>query len=133
MSTEPDTSRPGWKARTIFGMIGIATAISFFSMGSTRTLIAGLALLGLPLHGSDHPPTIAPLAQAGTQTVNDDVHDAWQLHHHGADWDEIGTEIGCSPTTAQTFAAATRSAPTTPQPKSKTRCSDTTPAGPLIA
>lgn len=50
MTTEKDTSRPGWKARTIFGIIGLATAISFFTMGSARTLIAGIALLCLALY-----------------------------------------------------------------------------------
>jgi len=38
--------------------------------------------------------------------MNDDEHDAWQLHHHGARWEDIGTEMGCSPTAAQTLAAA---------------------------
>ncbi len=38
--------------------------------------------------------------------MSDDEHDAWQLHHHGASWEDIGTEMGCSPTTAQTLAAA---------------------------
>ncbi|GCB59512.1 MULTISPECIES: hypothetical protein [Rhodococcus erythropolis group] len=37
---------------------------------------------------------------------HDDEHDAWQLHHHGASWEDIGIEMGCSPTTAQTLAAA---------------------------
>ncbi|QXC46876.1 ISL3 family transposase (plasmid) [Rhodococcus qingshengii] len=46
------------------------------------------------------------LEQTGTQNMNDDERDAWQLHHHGVDWDEIGTEMGCSPTAAQTLAAA---------------------------
>ncbi|MCJ0949962.1 hypothetical protein MTX37_28990 [Rhodococcus sp. ARC_M8] len=38
--------------------------------------------------------------------MSDDEHDAWQLHHHGASWEDIGTDMGCSPTTAQTLAAA---------------------------
>ncbi|MFD9683896.1 hypothetical protein ACFWAD_28750 [Rhodococcus sp. NPDC059969] len=38
--------------------------------------------------------------------MSDDEHDAWQLHHHGASWDDIGTEMGCSPTTARTLATA---------------------------
>ena len=39
--------------------------------------------------------------------MSDDERDAWQLHHrHGASWEDIGTEMGCSPTTAQTLAAA---------------------------
>ncbi|MFF1555490.1 hypothetical protein ACFVX3_31155 [Rhodococcus erythropolis] len=38
--------------------------------------------------------------------MNDDEHDAWQLHHHGASWEDIGMEMGCSPTTAQTLATA---------------------------
>ena len=37
---------------------------------------------------------------------HDDEHDAWQLHHHGASWEDIGTDMGCSPSTAQTLAAA---------------------------
>ncbi|WP_435369475.1 DnaB-like helicase N-terminal domain-containing protein [Rhodococcus erythropolis] len=59
----------------------------------------------LQLPESVQTPKVA-LEQTGTQNMNDDEHDAWQLHHHGADWDEIGTEMGCSPTTAQTLAAA---------------------------
>jgi len=38
--------------------------------------------------------------------MSDDEHDAWQLHHHGASWEDIGTEMGCSQATAQTLAAA---------------------------
>lgn len=40
-----DTSKPGWVARTIFGTIGLAAAISFLTMGSTRTTIAGMGLI----------------------------------------------------------------------------------------
>ncbi len=65
--------------------------------------------------------------------MNDDERDAWQLHHHGADWDEIGTEMGCSPTTAQTLAAAYEKRTDNAAAKPKTHCSDTTPAGPLTA
>ncbi|MFD6517102.1 hypothetical protein [Rhodococcus sp. NPDC060176] len=45
--TEPvkDTSKPGWIARTVFGTIGLAAAISFLTMGSTRTTIAGIGLI----------------------------------------------------------------------------------------
>lgn len=38
--------------------------------------------------------------------MNDDEHDAWLLHHHGASWEDIGTDMGCSPAAAQTLAAA---------------------------
>ncbi|MBY6389296.1 hypothetical protein HG717_36140 (plasmid) [Rhodococcus erythropolis] len=38
--------------------------------------------------------------------LDDDEHDAWLLHHRGASWEDIGTEMGCSPTTAQTLATA---------------------------
>ena len=40
-----DTSKPGWVARIIFGTIGLAAAISFLTMGSTRTTIAGMGLI----------------------------------------------------------------------------------------
>jgi len=38
--------------------------------------------------------------------MNEDEHDAWQLHHRGASEEAIGTEMGRNPTTAQTLAAA---------------------------
>jgi len=40
-----DTSKPGWVARTIFGTVGLAAAISFLTMGSSRTTIAGIGLI----------------------------------------------------------------------------------------
>ncbi len=27
---------------------------------------------------------------------HDDEHDAWQLHHHGASWEDIGIEMGAA-------------------------------------
>lgn len=39
------TSKPGWIARTIFGIVALAAAINFLTMGSTRTIIAGAALI----------------------------------------------------------------------------------------
>jgi len=38
--------------------------------------------------------------------MNDDEHDAWQLHHHGSTWEEVGTEMGCSPAAARSLATA---------------------------
>ena len=37
--------------------------------------------------------------------MNDDEHDAWQLHHHGSSWEDIGTDRGCSPAAARSLAA----------------------------
>ncbi|MBS2993038.1 hypothetical protein AC1659_27465 [Rhodococcus erythropolis] len=37
--------------------------------------------------------------------MNDDEHDAWQLHHHGSSWEDIGTDMGCSPAAARSLAA----------------------------
>ena len=37
--------------------------------------------------------------------TTDDERDAWQMHSDGASWDQIGIEMGCSSTTAQTLAA----------------------------
>lgn len=38
--------------------------------------------------------------------MTDDERDAWQLHHHGSTWEEVGTEMGCSPTAARSLATA---------------------------
>ncbi|MCW2092985.1 UNVERIFIED_ORG: hypothetical protein M2328_006338 [Rhodococcus erythropolis] len=101
-------SRPGVVKHSIFGVLALAVAALDFTIGTSRTLIAGVGLLALSTYSFLKAAQLrrSPLEQAGTQNMTDDEHDAWQLHHHGADWDEIGTEMGCSPTTAQTLAAA---------------------------
>lgn len=38
--------------------------------------------------------------------MSDDEQDAWQLHHHGSSWEEIGADMGCSPAAARSLAAA---------------------------
>ncbi|SCC69067.1 hypothetical protein GA0061093_12716 [Rhodococcus qingshengii] len=91
---------------SIFGVLAVAALD--FTIGTSRTLIAGVGLLALSTYSFLKAAKLrrSPLEQTGTQTMTDDERDAWQLHHHGADWDEIGTEMGCSPTAAQTLAAA---------------------------
>lgn len=36
----------------------------------------------------------------------DNERDAWQMRNDGTSWDQIGIEMGCSPATAQSLAAA---------------------------
>ena len=38
--------------------------------------------------------------------MNDDKHDAWQMHISGESWDQIGIEMGCSVAAAQSLASA---------------------------
>lgn len=38
--------------------------------------------------------------------MNDDERDAWSMHHAGADWKQIGREMGCTPSAAQSLASA---------------------------
>lgn len=50
MTTEKDTSRPGWKAHTVVALISLAVGIIFLSLGTTVSLIAGTSLLGLAVY-----------------------------------------------------------------------------------
>ncbi|MDV7246214.1 MULTISPECIES: hypothetical protein [Rhodococcus] len=36
----------------------------------------------------------------------DDERDAWELRNSGLTWTQVGREMGCSPTTAQSLATA---------------------------
>lgn len=37
--------------------------------------------------------------------MNDDEHDAWQMHQNGSSWEDIGIEMGCTEAAARSFAA----------------------------
>lgn len=50
MTTEKDTSRPGWKAHTVVAVISLAVGIIFLTGGTTISLIAGTSLLGLAVY-----------------------------------------------------------------------------------
>ncbi|MBS2993037.1 hypothetical protein AC1659_27460 [Rhodococcus erythropolis] len=50
MTTEKDTSRPGWKAHTIVAVISLAVGIIFLTGETTASLIAGTSLLGLAIY-----------------------------------------------------------------------------------
>lgn len=50
MTTENDTSRPGWKAHTVVAVISLAVGIIFLTGGTTISLIAGTSLLGLAVY-----------------------------------------------------------------------------------
>ena len=50
MTTEKDTSKPGWKAHTVVALISVAVGIIFLTGGTTISLIAGTSLLGLAVY-----------------------------------------------------------------------------------
>ena len=50
MTTEKDTSKPGWKAHTVVALISLAVGIIFLTGGTTISLIAGTSLLGLAVY-----------------------------------------------------------------------------------
>lgn len=50
MTTEKDTSKPGWKAHTVVTLISLAVGIIFLTGGTTISLIAGTSLLGLAVY-----------------------------------------------------------------------------------
>ena len=50
MTTEKDTSKPGWKAHTVVALISFAVGIIFLTGGTTISLIAGTSLLGLAVY-----------------------------------------------------------------------------------
>jgi hypothetical protein len=50
MTTEKDTSRPGWKSHTVVALISLAVGIIFLTGGTTISLIAGTSLLGLAVY-----------------------------------------------------------------------------------
>ena len=50
MTTEKDTSNPGWKAHTVVALISLAVGIIFLTGGTTISLIAGTSLLGLAVY-----------------------------------------------------------------------------------
>lgn len=50
MTTEKDTSKPGWKTHTVVALISLAVGIIFLSVGTTVSLIAGTSLLGLAVY-----------------------------------------------------------------------------------
>jgi hypothetical protein len=50
MTTEKDTSKPGWKAHTVVALISLAVGIVFLTGGTTISLIAGTSILGLAVY-----------------------------------------------------------------------------------
>ena len=50
MTTEKDTSKPGWRAHTVVALISLAVGIIFLTGGTTISLIAGTSLLGLAVY-----------------------------------------------------------------------------------
>ncbi|MGZ0145388.1 hypothetical protein [Rhodococcus qingshengii] len=50
MTTEKDTSKPGWKAHTVVALISVAVGIIFLTGGTTISIIAGTSLLGLGIY-----------------------------------------------------------------------------------
>ncbi|ORI21825.1 hypothetical protein BH686_04320 [Rhodococcus erythropolis] len=50
MTTDKDTSRPGWKAHSVVALISVAVGIVFLTGGATISIIAGTSLLGLAVY-----------------------------------------------------------------------------------